>query len=136
MCSKVCFLMTWFCMRQIKVTFMQHNVVKIIWTFSRMKLGFLLHFYCCKATAKFHIEIFIGQIHLTHIEKVSCAMTRNRFWEILSKLHLAGNTKITEDRYYKVRVLFEMLNFNFKQYGSFVNQSGNLVKFYSSFRSF
>ena len=71
MCSKVCFLMTWFWMRQIKVTFMQHNVVKIIWTFSRMKLGFLLQFYCCKATAKFHIEIFIGQIHLTHTLKKS-----------------------------------------------------------------
>ena len=50
-------------------------------------------------------------------------MSRNRFREILSNLHLADNKQITEDRYYKVRVLFEKLNFNFKQYGSFVNHS-------------
>ena len=56
-------------------------------------------------------------------EAVSCAMSTNRFREILSNLHLADNTQITEDRYYKVRVLFEKLNFNFKQYGSFVNHS-------------
>ena len=42
---------------------------------------------------------------------------------MLSNLHLADNTQNTEDRYYKVRVLFEMLNFNFKQYDSFVNHS-------------
>ena len=30
---------------------------------------------------------------------------------------------MTEDRYYKLRVLFEKLNLNFKQYGSFVNHS-------------
>ena len=46
-------------------------------------------------------------------------MSRYRFSEILSNLHLADNTQITEDRYYKVRVLFEKLSFNFKQYGSF-----------------
>ena len=50
-------------------------------------------------------------------------MSRNRFWEILSNLHLADSTQITEDRYYKVRVLFEKLNLNFQQYGSFVNHS-------------
>ena len=59
----------------------------------------------------------------THNEAVSCAMSRNRFREILSNLHLADNTQITEDRYYKVRVLFEKLNFNFKYCGSFVNHS-------------
>ena len=42
---------------------------------------------------------------------------------MLSNLHLADNTQITEDRYYKIQVLFEKLNFNFKQYGSFVNHS-------------
>ena len=57
------------------------------------------------------------------IEAVSCAVSRNRFWEILSNLHLADNTQITEDRYYRVQVLFVKLNFNFKQYGSFVNHS-------------
>ena len=50
-------------------------------------------------------------------------MSRNRFREILSNLHLADNTHITEERYYKIRVLFEKLNFNFKQYDSFVNHS-------------
>ena len=59
----------------------------------------------------------------THSEAVSCAMSRNRFREILSNLHLADNTQITEGRYYKVRVLFEKLNFNFRQYDSFVNDS-------------
>ena len=54
---------------------------------------------------------------------VSCAISRNRFLETLSNFHLADNTQITEDRYYKVRALFEKLSFNFKQYGSFVNQS-------------
>ena len=71
----------------------------------RMKLEFLLQFYCCQGIAKFHIEIFIGQMHLTHNKAVSCAMNRNRFREILSNVHLADNTQITEDdtakhRYY------------------------------------
>ena len=38
----------------------------------------------------------------THNKTVSCAMSRNRFREILSNFHLADNTQITEDRYYKV----------------------------------
>ena len=59
----------------------------------------------------------------THSEAASCAMSRNKFREILSNLHLAGNTQITEDRYYKVQLLFEKLNFSFKQYGLFVNHS-------------
>ena len=59
----------------------------------------------------------------THNEAVSCAMSRNRFREIISNLHLADNTQATEDRYYKVQVLFEKLNFNLKQYGLFVNHS-------------
>ena len=59
----------------------------------------------------------------THNATVSCAMSKNTFQEILSSFHLADNTQITEDRYYKVRVLFEKLNFNFKQYGSFVSHS-------------
>ena len=54
-------------------------------------------------------------------EAVSCAMSRNRFRQILSNLHLAENTQTTEDRYYKVQGLFEKLNFNFKEYDSFVN---------------
>ena len=54
---------------------------------------------------------------------VSCAECRNRFREILLSPHLDYNTNITEDRYYIVRVLFEKLYFNFKQYGSFVSHS-------------
>ena len=50
-------------------------------------------------------------------------MSRNRFGEILSDLHPADKKQITEDRYYRVEILFEKLNFNFKQYGSFVNHS-------------
>ena len=46
-------------------------MIKVIWTFWRMKLGFLLQFYCCRGIAKFHIEIFIGQMHLTHLMKQS-----------------------------------------------------------------
>ena len=57
----------------------------------------------------------------THNEEVSCAMSRNRFREILINLHLADNTQITEIRYYKVQALFETLNFSFKQYGLFAN---------------
>ena len=38
----------------------------------------------------------------THNEAVSCGMSRNRFREILSNLHLADNTQIKEDTYYKV----------------------------------
>ena len=123
MSSKLCFLMTWICMRQIKLTFMQCNMIKVIWTFWRMKLGLLLQFYFCQGIANFHIEIFIGQIHLTHNEAVSCAISRNRFREILSNFHLVDNTQIKEDRYCEVQVLFQKLNFNFKQCGSFVNHS-------------
>ena len=50
-------------------------------------------------------------------------MSRNRFLEVISNLHLTDNTQITEDRYDKLRVLFEKLNFSVKHYGSFVNQS-------------
>ena len=69
--SKLCFLMSWFCMWQIKPTFIQCNMVKLIWTFWRMKLELLLQFHCCQGIAKFHIEIFIRQMHLTHTMKQS-----------------------------------------------------------------
>ena len=58
-----------------------------------------------------------------HNEAISRAMSRNRFREILSNIDLANKTQIIEDRYYKVRVLFGRLIFNFKQYGSFDNHS-------------
>ena len=70
-----------------------------------------------------HRNLYWADAPDTHNEAVSCTMSRNRFREILSSLHLSGNTQITEDGYYRVRVLFEKLNFNFKQYSSFVNHS-------------
>ena len=68
----------------------------------------------------------------THNEAVSCAMSRSRLREILSNLHLADNTQITEGRYYKVWVLFEKMNLNFKQYGSFVdyNVDESIISYY------
>ena len=41
-------------------------------------------------------------------------MPRNRFLELLQNLHLADNSKISTDRYYKVRPYFEHLNNGFK----------------------
>ena len=117
--SKLFFPMTWSCMSQIKLIFMQWNMVKVILTFWRLKLGFLLQFYCCKG----YRNLYWSDVPDTHIDKVSCATSRNRFWEILSDLDLADSTEITENRYYKVRVLFEKLSFNLKEYASFVNHS-------------
>ena len=37
----------------------------------RMKLELLLQFYCCQGISKFHIQIFIWQMHLTHTMKQS-----------------------------------------------------------------
>ena len=51
------------------------------------EIGLLFQFYCCQGIAKFHIEIFIGQMHLTHTIKQSYV------------LHLADNTRLTEDKY-------------------------------------
>ena len=48
------------------ITFMQ-----VIWTFWRMTLGDFLQFYCCQGIAKFHIEVFIWQMRLTHTMKQS-----------------------------------------------------------------
>ena len=47
-------------------------------------------------------------------ESVARAMIRNRFREIFSNLHIADNTCLNDDRYYKVRSLFEILNQNDK----------------------
>ena len=44
-------------------------------------------------------------------------------WEYTDQKKLRIWTIFTQCRYYKVRVLFEKLNFNFKQYRSFVNHS-------------
>ena len=78
-------------------------------------------------------DLYCADAPDTHNKGVSCAMSRKRFREILSNLHLADNTQIAEGRYYKVRVLFEKLNFNFKQYSSFVNHSfvKSIISYYA-----
>ncbi|KAG8225279.1 hypothetical protein J437_LFUL001892, partial [Ladona fulva] len=49
------------------------------------------------------------------VEIVSNSITRNRFEEILKYLHLADNARYDwQDRLYKVRPLFSVLNKNFK----------------------
>ncbi|KAG8231489.1 hypothetical protein J437_LFUL007677 [Ladona fulva] len=49
------------------------------------------------------------------LEIVSNSIRRNRFEEILRYLHLANNTRYDgQDRLYKVRPLFSVLNKNFK----------------------
>ena len=54
----------------------------------------------------------------THNESVSKAISRSRFQEIFSNLHIRDNTDIDDDRYYKVRSLFDILNTNFKRFVS------------------
>ena len=85
-----------------------------------MKLGLLLLSGCCKVP---YGNLYWADAPSIHNEARSCAMSRNRFREILSNLHLADNTQTTKEIYNKVLVLLEMLNFNFKQYGSFVSHS-------------
>ena len=45
---------------------------------------------------------------------VAESMRRNRFEEIIKYLHFADNSKITADRYYKIRPLFKEINKCFK----------------------
>ena len=52
----------------------------------------------------------------THTVAVANAMSRNRFRDIFSNLHVANNAVINADRYYKVRCLFDTLNCNFKKH--------------------
>ena len=59
----------------------------------------------------------------THNKAASYLMSRNRFRKVLPNFHLADGTQITENIYCRVRILFEKLILNFKQYGSFVNRS-------------
>ena len=59
----------------------------------------------------------------THNESVSKAISRNRFREIFSNLHIRDNTDIDDDCYYKVRPLFDILNTNFKNFVSANNFS-------------
>ena len=64
------FLMNFGCEKS-KLTLMQCNMVKTIWTFCRMKLRLLLHFYGCQGITKLYIKIFIGQMNLAQKMKQS-----------------------------------------------------------------
>ena len=110
---KAMFLITWFCMWQIRLTFMQCNIVKVVLTFWRMKLGLLLGLAVLLSSGYCKVPYWnlswadAPDTHKSH--EVSCTVKKKRFREILSNLHLADNTQITEDRYYKIQVLFEKL---------------------------
>ena len=99
--SKLCFLMTYFYMWKTKITFMQCKMVKVILTFSRMKLVFLSQFYCCQGIAKFHIGMFIRQMHLTHTQShVQWAeIDFNRYCQTLSWLTAHRLQKIDTSKY-------------------------------------
>ena len=81
-------------------------MVKAVWTFRTFIAVLLLSGYC-KVPYR---NLYWADAPDTHNEAAPCAMSRNRFREILSNLHLTENTQITEHRYYIV--LFEKLNFN------------------------
>ena len=50
-----------------------------------------------------------------HNEAVARAISTNRFREIFSNLHIPDNASLNNDKYNKVRHLFEILNQNVKQ---------------------
>ena len=54
----------------------------------------------------------------THNESVSKAISRNRFREIFSNLHIWDNTDIDDDCCHKVRPSLDILNTNFKTFVS------------------
>ena len=104
--SKLCFLMTWFFLWQIKLTFMHCNMIKVIWTFWRMKSSVLLQFYCCNGIAKFHIEIFTGKMHLTRTIKQSyvqwAEIDFERYYQTFIWLttHKLQKKRTTKDEFY------------------------------------
>ena len=59
----------------------------------------------------------------THNGAVAKAMSRNRFTEIFSNLHMADIASLNDDRDYKVRPLFEILNHNVIQLSSTTHHS-------------
>ena len=61
----------------------------------------------------------------THDAAVLNAISRQRFRDIFSNLHLANNAEINADRYYKMRCLFDMLKCNFKKHFSASDHSVN-----------
>ena len=75
----------------------------------------LLSSYCRVPWAGYQYrELYWSTSLDTHSDSVSKAMSRNCFWEIFSNLHIQDNTDMDNDRYYKVRPLFDILNRNLK----------------------
>ena len=66
-------------------------MVRLILRFWTMKLGLLLQFYCCQGIAKFHL--YWADSPETYNEAVLCAMSINKFREIMSNLHLDDNLR-------------------------------------------
>ena len=86
----------------------------------------LLSSYCRVPWAGYQYhELYWSTSPDTHNDSVSKAMSRNCFWEIFSNLHIQDNTDMDNDRYYKVRPLFDILNRNFKRFVSANNFSIN-----------
>ena len=61
-------------------------------------------------------ELYWSTPLYTHNKSVSKATSRKGFRQIFSNLHIRDNTDTNEDRYYKVRSLFDILNTNFKRF--------------------
>ena len=118
--STLCFLMTWFCMWQIKLNFKQFNMIITIWKFSRIFIAVLLLSEYYKVPYR---NLYWEDAPGAHNEAISYALSGNELQEKLWNFHLACNAQITNYRYRKERVLFEKMNFNFKQYGPFINYS-------------
>ena len=63
-------------------------------------------------------ELYCSTSPDTHNKSVSKAVSRNRFREIFSNLHILDDTDIDNDGCYKVRHLFDIFNTNFIRYVS------------------
>ena len=85
-CCVQIYVFSWLGFAYGKSTFMQSNMVKVIWTFCRMKLEFtavlLLSGYCKIP----YQNLYWADATDKHNEAVPCAMNRNTFREILSVL--------------------------------------------------
>ena len=88
-----------------------------------MKRSSLLSAFCnCLVIAGYLTVSCTGLPHLTLItSQFQKQFSRNRFREIFSNLHIRYNTNIDDDRYYKVRPLFDILNTKFKRFVSVNN---------------
>ena len=63
-------------------------------------------------------ELYWSMSPDTHNKSVSKAISRNRFREIFSNLHIRDNTDIHHDHYHKVRLIFDIVTTNFETFVS------------------